>query len=309
MFALLHMLRTCVLATRASWQFGVSLQEGEMKKLTKQQETIASLKDDPQGIARSAAQVFRRLTGIKKIDATVVFGSGWDPAVRRFGRAIVEFPAILLPGFLPPSVKGHAGMIRVVRIGTKLVLVFRGRKHNYEFRDGDGMDAVVHYVRVARALGCRTFIHTNAVGGLRPGLKVGQAVLIRDHNDIISRVPSPLQGTTKFLECSRVYSARLRTLCKKIDPSLTEGIIAQVGGPHFETQSVADFLRRNGVDVVGMSMIQEAIIAHAMKMAFLGISLVTDPAGEKITHAQVMAVVKRRAPKLGELIRRIIERM
>lgn len=281
-----------------------------MKKLAMRQwETISSLKDDPHGTARSAAREFRQVTGIRKIDVTVVFGSGWDPAVKQLGAPVAEFPAIRLPGFLPPTVSGHTGKIRVVRIGKKHILVFRGRKHNYEFRDGGGMEAVVHYVRVARALGCRTFIHTNAVGGLRPGLKVGQAVLIRDHNDIISRVPSPLQGTTKFLECSRVYSARLRTLCKEIDPSLAEGIIAQVGGPHFETQAVADFLRRNGIDVVGMSMIQEAIIAHAMMMAFLGISLVTDPAGEKITHAQVTAVVNRRAPRLGRLIRRLIERM
>lgn len=281
-----------------------------MRKLTQRQRTVlASLKQDPRAIARAAAREFRRITGIKKIDVTVVFGSGWDPAVRRLGRAIVEFPATRLPGFLPPSVPGHTGMVRVVRIGRKNVLVFRGRKHNYEFHNGEGMEAVVHYVRVARALGCQTFIHTNAVGGLRPGLKVGQAVLIRDHNDVISYVPSPLQGTTRFLECSRVYSARLRRLCKRIDPSLVEGIIAQVCGPHFETQTVADFFRRNGIDVVGMSMIQEAIVAHAMVMAFLGISLVTDTAGEKVTHAQVMAVVKRRAPRLGDLIRHIIEQL
>jgi purine-nucleoside phosphorylase len=67
---------------------------------------------------------------------------------------------------------------RIVPIGEHRVLVLVGRVHAYE---GHDLRHVVHPVRVAGAAGARIVVLTNAAGGLRPDLAIGQPVLISDH--------------------------------------------------------------------------------------------------------------------------------
>lgn len=277
--------------------------------MRRQAEILQQLDEDPIAVANLAALDIQLATKHRRHDIAIVFGSGWDPAAKPLGRPSTILKAEQLPGFLPPKVPGHNGTISSITVGQRSVLVFRGRKHLYEFENGHGMPAVSHYVRVAAATGCKIFIHTNAVGGLRPGLKVGQMVVVSDHNDVITSVPSPLRGAPAFLDCSAVYDKRLRRLCRKIDPQLVEGITANVGGPHFESPAAAKFLRDNGCDIVGMSMIPEAIMARHLNLRFLGLSLVTDAAGDAVTHDEVQDVVKRRAPALGRFLKQLVEQL
>lgn len=267
--------------------------------------TILELQFDPEGFAAKAAEDISRLTGQPGHDIAVVFGTGWDAAVDALGSAQAEFPMTKVTGFLAPIVKGHAGMIRSITIGQHRVLAFRGRTHLYEFPLGQGIANVVHAVRTAHATGCHTIILTNAVGGLDRALSVGQAVMIRDHNDIISGAPSPLLGA-KFLDCCEVYDRDLRVLCRQVKV-LPEVVYAQVRGPHFETPTAASFLRQNGIGIVGMSIIQEALMAHYLKMRVLAISLITDVGGSEVSHEEILGVVKAKSVELGDLLRGVIE--
>ena len=65
----------------------------------------------PAGAAPEAAAVLAERTGVRTHDLAVVFGSGWVPAADALGRADVDLPVTDLPGFLPPSVEGHAGRV------------------------------------------------------------------------------------------------------------------------------------------------------------------------------------------------------
>jgi purine-nucleoside phosphorylase len=73
---------------------------------------------------------------------------------------------------------------------------------------------------------------TNAAGGIREGLSVGQPVLISDHLNLTAR--SPLVGA-RFVDLVDLYSARLRELVRGVDPTLEEGVYAALPGPHYET--------------------------------------------------------------------------
>jgi len=70
----------------------------------------------------------------------------------------------------------------------------------------------VHGVRVAAAAGCATIVLTNACGGLRPGLSVGDPVLIKDHLNLTWR--TPLVGA-RFVDLTDLYTARLRALVRR----------------------------------------------------------------------------------------------
>jgi purine-nucleoside phosphorylase len=240
-------------------------------------------------------------------DVAVVMGSGWAPAAEAFGAAQGAVEMAELPGFTAPTVTGHGGEIRSVRVGERKVLLFLGRTHLYE---GLGVEPVVHGIRTAAAAGVRTVVLTNAAGGLSPTHRVGQPVLISDHLNLTAR--SPLVGAS-FVDLTDLYSARLRALAREIDPSLAEGVYAALPGPHFETPAEIRMLTTLGADLVGMSTALEAIAARAAGMEVFGLSLVTNAAagvtGEALDHLEVLAAGKEAAGRLGEFLVQLIGRL
>ncbi len=261
---------------------------------------------DPATLARSAADTLAERTGIARHDVAIVLGSGWLPAVDALGQASAELTVTELPGFLPPAVVGHAGRLHSIEVGTQRVLAFLGRTHLYE---GRGVEPVVHGVRTAVAAGCRVVVLTNACGGLRPGLSVGDPVLISDHLNLTWRSPLP---SARFVDLTDLYSARLRALVREIDPSITEGVYAMFPGPQYETPAEVRMAGVLGADLVGMSTVLEAIAAHADGAEVLGLSLVTNLAaglGAPLDHEEVLAAGKAAAVRMGQLLRELITRL
>ena len=260
----------------------------------------------PAATALEAALVLAERTGHDAHDVAIVLGSGWVPAIDVLGPATRELPVTELPGFLPPSVEGHAGRIRSIEVGGKRVLAFLGRTHFYE---GRGVDAVVHGVRVAAAAGCQTIILTNACGGLREGLSVGDPVLIRDHLNLTWR--TPLVGP-QFVDLTDCYSPRLRSLVRSIDPSIAEGVYAMFPGPQYETPAEVRMAGILGADLVGMSTVLEAIAARAEGCEVLGISLITNLAaglGAPLDHEEVLAAGLAAANRMGTLLAEVIPQL
>lgn len=276
--------------------------------MTATSETAAT--PDTQCTARAAAEALAARTGAARHDVALVLGSGWLPAVDALGALAsvdVEFPNTELPGFLPPAVAGHAGVIRSLEVHGKRVLAFLGRTHYYE---GRGVAAVVHGVRVAAAAGCSVTVLTNGCGGLREDMSVGDPVLISDHLNLTAT--SPLVGA-RFVDLTDLYSLRLRQLMLDIDPSLAEGVYAQFPGPHYETPAEVRMARTMGADLVGMSTALEAIAARAEGSEVLGISLVTNLAagmtGQPLNHEEVLAAGKAAATRAGGLLGELMARL
>lgn len=259
---------------------------------------------DPAVLAVEAAARWAELASTPRHDVCLVMGSGWVPAADALGTPDVEMPVTDLPGFLAPAVAGHAGRIRSLQVGSQRVMVLLGRTHLYE---GRGVDPVVHGVRVAAAAGCRTIVLTNAAGGIREGLSVGQPVLMSDHLNLTGR--SPIVGA-RFVDLVDLYSARLRTLVRAIDPSLAEGVYAALPGPHYETPAEIRMLRGLGADLVGMSTALEAIASRAEGMEVLGVSLVTNLAagmtGAPLDHAEVLEAGASSAARVGKLLAKVV---
>jgi purine-nucleoside phosphorylase len=262
---------------------------------------------EPQQLAAQAADRLRELTGVDKHDVALVMGSGWLPAVDALGEATAELSTTDLPGFSASAVQGHAGRIRSVRAGDTNLLVFLGRTHFYE---GRGVRAVVHGVRTAAAAGCDVMVLTNGCGGLKETWAPGTPVLISDHINLTAT--SPIEGAN-FVDLTDLYSRRLRTLCKEVDPSLDEGVYVQFTGPHYETPAEIRMVRTIGGDLVGMSTVLEAIAAREAGMEVLGISLVTNLAagmtGEALNHAEVLEAGRAAATRMGELLGAIVPRI
>jgi purine-nucleoside phosphorylase len=271
---------------------------------------------DPFEVAGQAASALASATGVGSHDVAVVLGSGWRPAADRFGSVVAEVPTTELPGFPPSTVAGHAGVVRSLRSAEgRRVLAFLGRVHGYE---GHAPSVVVHAVRTACLAGCSVLVLTNAAGGIRSGLRVGEPVLIADHLNLTGR--SPLEGPApaavyppRFVDLSDTYSSRLRELARSVEPSLSEGVYAALPGPHYETPAEIRMLSMLGADLVGMSTVWEAIAARHLGAEVLGLSLVTNLAaglsGAPLDHAEVLEAGRVSAERMGDLLASVAARL
>lgn len=259
---------------------------------------------------QAALAALTALTGTDRLDALVVLGSGWGPAADAFGTPVATFPMTALPGVLAPTAEGHSGEARAYDVDGVAVLVLLGRTHLYE---GHGLRPVVQAVRLAAGAGARLAVLTNANGSLRGDWALGDAVLVSDHLNHTGT--SPVEGAT-FVDLTDCWSARLRALARDLDPTLDEGVYAWLPGPHYETWAEAEWLRRVGADMLGMSTVPEAIAAREWGMEVLGLSTVTaiegpgapggpgGPGGNEsgIDPSEVVAVAERTAARLGPLL-------
>jgi purine-nucleoside phosphorylase len=259
---------------------------------------------DPREAAAQAAERIRALTGVDRHAVVVVLGSGWGLAVGAFGPARVEVAMTDVPGFVAPTAEGHRGTIASYDVGGVPVLVLAGRTHLYE---GLGLRPVVHGIRTAAATGCSVALLTNANGSLRADLEIGQAVLVRDHLNLTGT--SPIEGA-HFVDLTDCWSARLRTLARESDPSLVEATYAWLPGPHYETLAEAEWVRRIGGEVLGMSTVPEAVAGRECGLEVLGLSTVTAVEGQDsgIDPSEVVAVAERTAGRMGPLLADLVNR-
>ena len=259
---------------------------------------------DPRVTAARAAERIHALTGVDRHAVVVVLGSGWGPAADAFGPARVEVAMTDVPGFVAPTAEGHRGTIASYDVSGVPVLVLAGRTHLYE---GLGLRPVVHGMRTAAAAGCSVALLTNANGSLRADLELGQAVLVRDHLNLTGT--SPIEGA-HFVDLTDCWSARLRTLARESDPSLVEATYAWLPGPHYETLAEAEWVRRIGGDVLGMSTVPEAIAGRECGLEVLGLSTVTAVEGQDsgIDPSEVVAVAERTARRMGPLLADLVNR-
>jgi purine-nucleoside phosphorylase len=281
-------------------------------RVTQPSHAIPDLSDpatDPFDVARAAAEVIRERAGDAQHDVALVLGSGWGQTAELVGETLATIPNDEVPGFRKAAVAGHSGTMRSVAIGDsgRRALVFGTRTHYYE---GRGARAVVHTVRTAAALGCRTIVLTNGCGGLRTEWGPGTVVLMRDHINLTA--DSPIEGPN-FVDLTDLYSPRLRALAHEIEPDLPEGVYVQFRGPHYETPAEVRMAQVIGGDLVGMSTAFEAIAARQAGLEVLGISLVTNPAAGisdvPLSHQEVIEAGQAAAERCGRLLAAVVAKI
>ena len=231
--------------------------------------------DFPERVARATAAI-RTISDFRP-ELALVAGTGLAPLLEEI-EIEARIPYEQIEGFGRSTAPGHAGELLLGRLCGRRVVAQSGRFHLYEGWSGDD---IVLPVYVLRALGARTYVVTNAAGGLNPDLRVGDAVLIRDHLNFTGA--HPLRGPNnealgpRFPDMSRAYDPDLRAaVLARHD--LPEGIYAAVHGPEFETSAERRFLRAAGGDLVGMSTVLEVIAANHAGLSVLGFSVVTNAA-------------------------------
>jgi purine-nucleoside phosphorylase len=246
-------------------------------------------------------------------EVAIILGTGLG-ALARSITTEVTVPYREIPHFPESTVESHAGELAFGRLSGKTVVAMRGRVHFYE---GYTMAQVGFPVRVMRALGARTLIISNAVGGMNPLLEAGSIFLTVDHINLMGA--NPLIGPNddhlgpRFPDMSEPYDQELITLTERVAREeripLAKGVFVGVAGPNLETRAEYRFLRAIGADVVGMSLIPENLVAVHGGMRCLALSVVTDMCLPDALHVAVIDDILRTAAQAEPSLTRLIERV
>jgi purine-nucleoside phosphorylase len=244
----------------------------------------------------------------------VVLGSGWGPVAERVQGA-VDIPYRELPAFPRLSIGGHAGLVRLGRLGGREVAVLAGRKHAYETGEPDGMKGAI---RTLAALGVQVLLQTNASGSLDPAMRPGEVMLVTDHINVVQRSPLLHEtGDQRFVDMSAAYDPALgavaKTAAARLGMTLHEGVYAWVMGPQFETPAEIRWLRGMGAHAVGMSTVPETILARHAGMRVLALSLFTNMAAgmadETLSHAHTLATAQAASERAVGLLEAVVAGM
>ena len=229
----------------------------------------------------------------------IVLGSGLGALagrvkpVRRIPYADIEgFPARAVP------VAGHRFEATVGTLDGVPVVVYPGRVHLYQ---GYSAAQVSSLVRHAHRLGCRDIVFACSTGAVAGRAHMGLGV-VSDHLNLtgtnplmeredLSVVESP------FVDMAGAYTPYLRELALRVAADegieLQEGVYAGQLGPSFETEAEVAMLGVLGASFVGMSLVCEATMAHALGMSVLALTLAANMAGEAgVTHESVLEVAR-----------------
>ncbi|HEX7844877.1 MAG TPA: purine-nucleoside phosphorylase [Chitinophagaceae bacterium] len=244
----------------------------------------------------------------------IVLGSGLGNFVSEI-KVEKEVAYSDIPNFPVSTVEGHSGKLLFGKLAGKTVVAMAGRFHYYE---GYAAQDVVYPIRVMKLLGIETLLLSNAAGGVNTAYKVGDIMIIRDHISFFT--PNPLIGKNiaefgpRFPDMSEPYKKHLIQKAKNIAAThgfdVKEGVYVAVTGPTFETRAEYKLIHTIGGDVVGMSTVQEAIVANHMGLQVFAMSVVTDVGIREdeniITHEEVLAAAKEAEPKLATIFKELV---
>jgi len=246
--------------------------------------------------------------------AGLILGTGLSEMASHI-ESRITLPYDALPHFPQATAMSHEGQLSCGMLSGVPVIAMEGRFHLYE---GYTARQITLPVRVMKALGADLLIVSNASGGVHPGYKQGDIVVIDDHINLLG--DNPLFGINddslgpRFPDMSAPYDRGLIEQALEISRRENfvahRGVYAAMTGPNYETRAEYRFLRRIGADVVGMSTVPEVIAAIHTGLSVLALSTVANmclpdaPAttqGEDVVKVARMAEPKLRAIVMGVL--------
>lgn len=266
---------------------------------------------------------------------SITLGSGLSSLKEEIKKAgEISFSDLGLP---TSAAVGHAGKFIAGTLNDKPVLLQAGRLHSYEGHPGH---IVALPARLQALAGIRTFIITNAAGGLDPNFKIGDLVVLSGNDGMLSHSPSiGLHGEkigAQFYSTSQPYDEELQekffVAAKKcgLKSLIHSGSYKYMPGPRYEeiTEIAQLFLTRMSMlshahtapyalAVVGMSTVPEV---HALcqlrtlpdfeDIKILGISLITNHCAgigdSNLNHEEVLLAGKESAGNIVKILREFL---
>ncbi len=227
--------------------------------------------------AEEAAEIIKSRADLSGVEAAVILGRVFF-GVADLGDRVATIPYADLPGFpTGPGIEG--GELLVTMIDGVPAILLKGRSTFHETGDPSLMASVIATLAL---LGVRNLLCTGLVLSVQADLVPSSIVLLTDHINFTGLNPligAPAGGKA-MVNMNEAYDKRLlrrvKTAAGNAGVSVHEGVMMWFAGPSFETPAEAKVARQLDADVLGWTIVPEAILARRYGILFSGIAVVTD---------------------------------
>lgn len=186
-----------------------------------------------------------------------------------------------IPHIVAPTAPSHKGKVFIGKINNVNVIIMQGRLHLYE--NIDPRIATI-LIRVMKKLGVKSIINTCASGGLNRNFDIGDLMVISDHINMFGQNaltgPNLSDFGERFVSLNNIYNKEyikyFEDVCIAKHIKYQKGVYLAYIGPYYSTMAEYRFFEIIGADAIGMSVIQEVLVAAHCGIKVLGIAVITD---------------------------------
>ncbi len=207
-----------------------------------------------------------------------------------------------------------------IKIGS-----FKGKKVAFLFRHGEKHSIPPHKVNshaniyALEKLGVERIIGMAAVGSLKEGMKPGDIVIPDQFIDFTKlRNPTFYDGPkVAHISMADPFCEEMRgVVCKTIEGLNIrfhkKGTYICVEGPRFSTRAESNLWRIMKADIIGMTLIPEAVLAREKEICYLSITSVTDydcwKEKDTVSATDVIKTMKKNAENIKNILENFISK-
>jgi len=242
-----------------------------------QRDSTTCFEDEMTTPAEEAAAIIQSRCDVGAIDTALILGRAFF-GVADLGERVAAFAYSELPGFpVAPGVED--GEFIVTLIDGLPTAILKGRSTFHETGDPSLMASPIETLSL---LGVRNVLCTGLALSVQADLVPSSIVLVTDHINFTGLNPligAPTGGKAK-INMNEAYDRRLlrrvKAAAATAGVAVHEGVMMWFSGPSFETPAEAKVARQLGADILGWTIVPEAILARRYGLFFAGVSVVTD---------------------------------
>lgn len=166
------------------------------------------------------------------------------------------------------------------------------------------------HVRLLKEQGVQAVLATAAVGSLRTDWTPGTLVVLSDFLDFMREVNTLYHDTVVHTDFTQPFSPLLRDALLRAAGQVgisvqPEGVYVCAPGPRYETPAEIRMFRMLGGDVIGMTVVPEAILLREAGIHYAAVAIVTNLgaglSGQPLTHEEVEQVMQGATESLARL--------
>lgn len=240
-----------------------------------------------------------------KIEAAVILGSGLGGFADDINQPL-PVPYCNIPNMPVTSVKGHSGKLIFGKISDRNIIAFAGRFHHYE---GFSFEQTAIPVYLAKALGAKKLIISNAAGAINTSFSVGDLMVIEDVIRNNLSISPRRHRKHKYLH--HQWVERVRKMAADLGLVTQQGTYMYVTGPNYETKAEIRAFRQMGADAVGMSTAPELFEAARLELKTTAVSLISNMASGvskgKLNHDEVKVAAESRKEDFARLVKKLVK--
>jgi 5'-methylthioadenosine phosphorylase len=174
------------------------------------------------------------------------------------------------------------------------------------------------HVHLLRERGVQAVLATAAVGSLRPDWTPGTMVILSDFLDFTRTIHTLFDHEVVHTDFSQPFSPLLRDALIESARELgiavqPQGVYVCAPGPRYETPAEIRMFRMLGGDVIGMTVVPEAILCREAGIHYAAVAVVTNLgtglSDAPLSHEEVGEVMARVVPNIARLFARTLHRV